>query len=92
VTVRLQGGFEPWRAIHARAWEPGQDEAPAFYFVPDMERVEQFKYATEWTPAQREEYDRTMTETPQPFVQSNKVQWRGKVEVKDGVASEKDTH
>lgn len=91
-TVRLTGGFEPWRAVHARAWEPGADEAPAFYFVPDMERVEQFKYSTVWTPAQREEYDRGLLARAEPFVnppEQPKVTVRPKLETTDGVASEK---
>jgi hypothetical protein len=90
-TVRLQGGFEPWRAVHARAWEPGADDAPEFYFVPDMERVEQFKYSTVWTPAQREEYDRGLLAKAQPYVNpfESKTNVRGTMKTTDGVASEK---
>ncbi|HYE60879.1 MAG TPA: hypothetical protein VD997_02690 [Phycisphaerales bacterium] len=93
-TVRLQGGFEPWRALHARAWDPGFDEAPPVYFVPDMERVEQFKYSTVWTPAQREEYDRGLLARAEPVVTPQEpltVRVRPKMEVTDGVASEKHT-
>jgi len=43
VTVRLEGGFKPWRVIHARAWEPGDNEPPAFNPIPAVENVEQFK-------------------------------------------------
>jgi len=46
VTVRLEGGFEPWRVVHARAWEPGTDPAPLAYHVPDVERIDQFEYTT----------------------------------------------
>lgn len=81
VTVRLQGGLEPWRAIHARAWEPGADEAPDYYFVPDMERVDQFKY-TQMTPEKQEAYDRQITGRAQPFVD----------EGKRSVATERETH
>jgi hypothetical protein len=73
VTVRLEGGFEPWRVLHARAWDPGSDDAPDYYFVPNMERVEQFKYSTAMTPAEQESYDRGLLSTPQPLVISPKV-------------------
>ncbi|CAG0962058.1 hypothetical protein PHYC_00779 [Phycisphaerales bacterium] len=47
VTVRLEGGVEPWRVIHARAWAPEGVEIPAGYPMPDVERVDQFRWQME---------------------------------------------
>jgi hypothetical protein len=45
VTVKLTGGFEPWRVTYARAWSPGVDATPEPYFLPEIERTNQFKYS-----------------------------------------------
>lgn len=44
VTVRLDGGFEPWHVIHARAFEPNSAEVPEPYFLPAEDRVDQYDY------------------------------------------------
>ncbi len=70
VTVRLKGGFEPWHAIHGRAWEPGADEAPEYYFLPDIERVDQYEYSQMDAQGQ-EAFDRALGDKPRPFVDSS---------------------
>jgi hypothetical protein len=55
VTVKLTGGFEPWRVIHARAWEPGVDAAPEPYFLPDIERIDQYAYSQKTAEEQANE-------------------------------------
>jgi hypothetical protein len=57
VTVSLTGGFEPWRVVHARAWEPG-DVAPEPYFLPDIERIDQYKFS-QLTPEEQAKWVRT---------------------------------
>lgn len=47
ITVRLEGGTAPWTVQHARAWNPGDDAAPAFNFVPA------FDDPNEWVLAQQ---------------------------------------
>lgn len=47
VTVRLEGGLNPWRVVHARAWSPTNVEIPPAYYLPDVERVDQFDYQME---------------------------------------------
>jgi len=42
VTLKMTGGFGPWRVLHARAWEPGLDPIPEPYFVPATERIDQY--------------------------------------------------
>lgn len=42
VTLKMQGGFGPWRVLHARAWQPGLDPVPEIYLVPDQERIDQY--------------------------------------------------
>ncbi|MBL8999511.1 MAG: hypothetical protein JNK25_00065 [Phycisphaerae bacterium] len=54
VTVRLKGSIEPWYVVHARAWEPGIDPLPTPYFLPDVERVNQFRYSTGPKPVSSE--------------------------------------
>ncbi len=55
ITVRLVGGgLDPWRVVHARAWEPGIDPIPEPYFVPEVERVDQFNYMKKPPPAPAE--------------------------------------
>lgn len=44
VTVRLEGGLEPWRVVHARAWSPNEPTLPQPYFMPDEERIDQFEW------------------------------------------------
>ncbi len=43
VTVRLEGGFEPWHVVHARAWPAGEAQVPVRYCIPDVERVDQYE-------------------------------------------------
>jgi len=45
VTVKLEGGLEPWRVIFARAWDPGIESKPDPYFLPETERYDQFKFS-----------------------------------------------
>lgn len=49
VTVRLDrdGLAGPWRVIHGRAWEPGWGDVPEFYFVPDVDRWDQWEVSTQ---------------------------------------------
>lgn len=54
VTVRLKGAMEPWYVVHARAWEPGIDPVPEPYFLPDVERIDQFRYSTNPPPPPEE--------------------------------------
>jgi len=49
ITIRLEGGFKPWNVVHARAWYPGDEQAPEFYFNP------QFDVPTQWRVSQREQ-------------------------------------
>ncbi|MBX3409386.1 MAG: hypothetical protein KF859_05820 [Phycisphaeraceae bacterium] len=44
ITCRLEGRFMNWRVVHARAWTPGLDPLPQPYFVPDIERTDQFRH------------------------------------------------
>lgn len=43
ITVRLTGGVQAWRAIHARAWAPGAFQTPPIYPVPAIDRADQFR-------------------------------------------------
>ncbi len=43
VTVRMTGGFQPWRAIHGRAWAPGAFPTPFAYVIPEVDRSDQYK-------------------------------------------------
>lgn len=45
ITVRLEGGFEPWRVVHARAWAPGAESPPEFFFVPETDRIDEWDIA-----------------------------------------------
>ncbi|MFA6046884.1 MAG: hypothetical protein WC718_18015 [Phycisphaerales bacterium] len=59
VTVRLEGGgLEPWRVVHARGFEPGIDPVPSPYYLPEVDRVNQF----EWL----QEQDKKAAEQPAP--------------------------
>lgn len=44
VTVRLEGGFEPWHVVHARGWQVGESELPAPYMMPEVDRVDQYEF------------------------------------------------
>ena len=44
VTVRLEGGFSPWRVVHARIWNPGDEVQPAPFFLPEVDRTDQFEF------------------------------------------------
>jgi hypothetical protein len=75
ITVKLTGGFEPWRVIHARAWDPGVDAVPEPYYLPDIERTDQFKYS-QMTPEQQAKYVRT---GKAEVITDPTVKWRPKV-------------
>lgn len=47
VTVRLEGGTEPWHVVHARAHTGQQTALPAPYFMPETERVDQYTWQQE---------------------------------------------
>lgn len=44
VTVRLEGGFSPWRVVHARIWNPGDEAEPPSFFLPEVDRTDQFEF------------------------------------------------
>lgn len=43
ITVRLTGGVQPWRAVHARAWAPGAFPVPPIYALPAVDRADQYR-------------------------------------------------
>jgi hypothetical protein len=43
ITVRLEGGLDPWRVVHARAYDPGFAEVPEPYPIPELDRVDQYE-------------------------------------------------
>jgi hypothetical protein len=45
VTVHLRGGFSPWRAEFARAWDPGVYETPEVFYRPTIERANEHEIA-----------------------------------------------
>lgn len=47
VTLRLEGGTEPWRVVHARAYPHEDATVPPPYFLPDIERTDQFAWQKE---------------------------------------------
>jgi hypothetical protein len=47
VTVRLEGGTEPWHVIHVRAHAYQDAVVPAPYFIPQSERTDQFAWQKE---------------------------------------------
>ncbi|MBI1190149.1 MAG: hypothetical protein GC200_05635 [Tepidisphaera sp.] len=48
VTVRLEGGgLEPWHVVHARGSEPGLDPIPSPYYLPEVDRIDQFDWQME---------------------------------------------
>jgi hypothetical protein len=75
VTVKLTGGFEPWRVVHARAWEPGVEATPEPYFLPDIERIDQFKFS-QLTPEEQAKQVRT---GKAEVITDPVVKWRPKV-------------
>lgn len=44
VTVRMEGGFQPYRVMHGRAWEPGAYPAPPFFPIPEIDRENEYEY------------------------------------------------
>lgn len=69
VTVKLEGGLEPWRVIFARAWDPGIEATPEPYFLPEVERYDQFKFS-QLSPEDQAKWVRTskaeVLTAPQP--------------------------
>lgn len=47
VTVRLEGGTEPWHVVHARAYPHEDAVVPPPYFLPEVERVDQYTWQQE---------------------------------------------
>jgi hypothetical protein len=43
ITVRVEGGFKPWNVVHARAWYPGDERTPEFYFNPATDVPSQWR-------------------------------------------------
>jgi len=44
VTVRMEGGFQPFRVVHGRAWEPGAYDAPPFFPLPMIDRENEYEF------------------------------------------------
>jgi hypothetical protein len=76
VTVKLTGGFEPWRVIHARAWEPGVEATPDPYFLPDIERVDQYAFS-QLSPEEQAKQVRT---GKAQVITDPAIKWQPKVE------------
>jgi len=47
VTVRMEGGFQPYRVVHGRAWEPGAYPPPPLFPLPLVDRENEFEYTRE---------------------------------------------
>lgn len=62
ITVTLKGGFEPWRVVHGRAWEPGAYDVPESYYVPEFDREDQYR----WERKQREDARNARFQESQP--------------------------
>ncbi len=45
VTVHLRGGFSPWRAEFARAWGPGDNSPPEYFYRPEIDRANEHDIA-----------------------------------------------
>lgn len=45
ITLRLEGGMQPWRVVHARAWSPGADMPPELNFVPETDNPNEYVLA-----------------------------------------------
>jgi hypothetical protein len=43
VTLKMAANIGSWRVVHARAFEPGLDPVPEPYYVPDIERGDQYQ-------------------------------------------------
>ncbi len=56
VTLKMSGGFGPWRVLHARAWPPGIDPMPEPYLLPDEERINQYDFSTKGKGDYREQF------------------------------------
>ncbi|MFN5945984.1 MAG: hypothetical protein ACK5ZG_09075 [Phycisphaerae bacterium] len=54
ITVRLEGGFKPWNVVHARAWYPGDEPMPAFFYNPATDVPGQ------WYISQREQVQKDL--------------------------------
>lgn len=46
ITIRLEGGFKPWNVVHARAWYPGDEAPPEFYFNPAYDNPNQWRVSS----------------------------------------------
>ncbi|MEI7656632.1 MAG: hypothetical protein WCK33_01050 [Phycisphaerae bacterium] len=56
VTLKMTGGFGPWRVLHARAWPPGIDPIPEPYVLPDEERIDQYELSSRAKGDYREQF------------------------------------
>ena len=43
VTVYLSGGLRPWKVDYGRVWEPGVERVPPYYFLPEVDYVDQYQ-------------------------------------------------
>lgn len=43
ITVQLQGGMRPWRALAAKSWEPGIVPVPEAYYCPAVDNPNQYR-------------------------------------------------
>ncbi len=46
VTLHLEGGNKPWTVAYARSWNPGDERAPAFYYLPEYDDPNQYAITT----------------------------------------------
>jgi len=44
VTVRMEAGFQPYRVVHGRAWEPGAYDAPPLFPLPQIDRENEYEF------------------------------------------------
>ena len=68
ITVTLKGGFEPWRVVHGRAWEPGAYPVPEIYYLPEQDREDQYRYEMRTRRESREAEFRPPAEAAEPSV------------------------
>lgn len=68
VTVRLSGGIQPWRAVHARAWAPGAFATPPTYVIPQFDRPDQYR-VTKYELEQQGIKNPTPPEIDQPSIE-----------------------
>lgn len=45
ITCNLEGGFRPWRVTYARVWSPTGADHPIAFYLPDVDRHDEFKRA-----------------------------------------------